>query len=559
MLWNHFFCCFFLFFSHFLESNDWIAYIADANSATVIPFNLTTHTPLAPIAVGSAPICIAITRDAKTVYVVNNDASSVTPIHVETNRAGASIPVGLYPSSIALSPLFTGLENSISFSEWPIAKTAYVVNSGDNTVTPIDMESNRALQPILVGPQPFCICLDRYGYKAYVANHGDNTISVIDTKTGTVEKTIPAGAHISAMTITPDGSMLYATNLYENTILSLDLENCTLGNLFPVGNRPVGIACARDGKKAYVINEGEKSITVLDLTSKTPSVSIALTTTPFAIALAPDDKTAYVTSPLEGTLTSINLISNQIQSVFSVAASAFGLAITPDQPPVASFTATNAKLGSPILCDASSSYSPVGTIVSYHWNFGDRSENCSVTTSNPVVRHTYRKDGKYRVTLSVTNSAGTTYDSETFTGQMMTNSAGESAVCSRSVVIEVDSPTKPPSKFIGTVEPYRNGRFIKYKVLTNWKKSSSPGVVYYEIFADDKRIAVIPHKQPSLFSIEGRCRSATKDAPFIPDISQLKKKYQIRSVTFGMNKSPFIPLTIKQTRAVYGRNSLHKQ
>ncbi len=54
-----------------------------------------------------------------------------------------------------------------------------------------------------------------------------------------------------------------------------------------------------------------------------------------------------------------------------------------------------------VTLNGSQSYDPDGTIVSYHWNFGD-----STTGLGKVVQHTYASDGVYTVVLNVTDDSG---------------------------------------------------------------------------------------------------------------------------------------------------------
>ena len=75
----------------------------------------------------------------------------------------------------------------------------------------------------------------------------------------------------------------------------------------------------------------------------------------------------------------------------------------PNKPPVANFTYSPERpiANQTITFDASFSYDPDGTIVSYEWDFGD-----GATASGVVVTHVYSAAGSYTVTLTVTDDAG---------------------------------------------------------------------------------------------------------------------------------------------------------
>jgi PKD repeat protein len=68
-------------------------------------------------------------------------------------------------------------------------------------------------------------------------------------------------------------------------------------------------------------------------------------------------------------------------------------------PPVADFTATVDWLA--VSVDASASYDPDGTIVSYEWDFGDGAVATGMTAS-----HIYSAAGTYLITLNVTDDEG---------------------------------------------------------------------------------------------------------------------------------------------------------
>jgi streptogrisin C len=75
-----------------------------------------------------------------------------------------------------------------------------------------------------------------------------------------------------------------------------------------------------------------------------------------------------------------------------------------NQPPVATFTYSAPSIWADF--DASGSYDPDGSIVSYFWDFGDGTTGSGVTTS-----HIYPYEGSFTVTLTVTDNVGKTTQS----------------------------------------------------------------------------------------------------------------------------------------------------
>jgi PKD domain len=78
--------------------------------------------------------------------------------------------------------------------------------------------------------------------------------------------------------------------------------------------------------------------------------------------------------------------------------------VTGPAHPQASFTVISPPGSQQATFDASGSTAGIGTIVNYHWRWGDGSEE-DEGPGAPVLTHTYAQPGSYVVTLTVTNSA----------------------------------------------------------------------------------------------------------------------------------------------------------
>jgi YVTN family beta-propeller protein len=72
-------------------------------------------------------------------------------------------------------------------------KTLYVTNTQDDSVTVLNIATQKIIATIEVGSIPEGISLDDTNHRAYIANWGSNNVSVIDTKTNKLLSNIKTG------------------------------------------------------------------------------------------------------------------------------------------------------------------------------------------------------------------------------------------------------------------------------------------------------------------------------------------------------------------------------
>jgi YVTN family beta-propeller protein len=237
--------------------------------------------------------------------------------------------------------------------------TAYVINSGGGTVTPIDLATSTAEKPIDVSGEPVTMAIAPDGKNAYVgtgaANVGaeptsEQTMTPIDLATNTAGRPIDLQWPPDAIVITPDGKTAYITNGFPSlTLTPIDLATNRPGKLIKLSEQPQAIAMARDGK-AYVAVETDSltshgfrrfayDFMSLDLATGRLGKPVKLSGEPEAIAITPDGKTAYVTIFSSGTVTPINLSTNRAGKSIKISGKPpgngfiglpFAIAITPD-------------------------------------------------------------------------------------------------------------------------------------------------------------------------------------------------------------------------------------
>lgn len=130
--------------------------------------------------------------------------------------------------------------------------------------------------------------------------------------------------------------------------------------------------------------------------------------------------------------------------------------------PKASFTVPEVpNEAEPAIFDATGSSDQNGSVVKYHWEFGDGS---TTTTKDPVVEHTYEIGdyGNQDVSLSVTDDNGATSDEVTKTVRVNAVPRAEFEVTTdppvRNEPVEFDASTstdRDDPKFEGEIETYK--------------------------------------------------------------------------------------------------------
>ena len=242
----------------------------------------------------------------------------------------------------------------------------YVTNLRSNSVSVIDVKTDRVISTIPVGRNPFAIAITPDCSKAYVGNSGNlfvpgNTVSVIDVKTDTaidVNPTTPetdpitVGLNPGALAITPDGSKLYVANfgsenVPDNTVSVIDIETDRVIDVNPktpeldpitVGLRPGALAMTPDGSRVYVTNSFDSTFSVISTATDTVIDTVINTIkvgeqddpqfNPAGITIT--DSKAYVANADSDTVSVIDLSANKVVAAIDVGTKPLVVAITPD-------------------------------------------------------------------------------------------------------------------------------------------------------------------------------------------------------------------------------------
>jgi PKD repeat protein len=530
--------------STFLIGDTWKALVTDPVTQQIFPIDLGPNqspTAEAPITGIADPFLVFITPDA-TKAVVTNSANAPAPNFFELNLTTTPISIG--PSATIAQGLFCALSPDGSkfyasgrTGENPI----YVVQTSDLSVLASVPASDFAPYA------PVVVALSPNKPEGYVST-GTTKLFIFDTDTNRVKNSIDTTFGTGFLVVTPDGTELYISHSDSSGLSYVTLSDNSIHDItgLPAASVSRGIAMAPDGSALYAIQLVGTHWYVIVVDTKTHSFVTqheipSQLTIPSFISITPDGKTACIpdtgVDTEKGHLVAFMDLATGASTIVDLTSAResqlFWSAITPDQAPTARFTPT--VNGATVTFDASASSSPVGSIATYAWDFGDGQ---TTTTTSPTISHTYTTNGTFTIVLTVTNTSGTS-TVVTFTGQMVSNNGGPSAETTQQITVQLTGV----ASFKGKV--HRDHKDKKVSLKTKWTKSLIPNTRKYEIFARNTKIATVKasHKRHQTLRLHPHHfpHKISKDYRHYLD-----HKYNIRVVdTLGHSSQPTFVHVVK--------------
>jgi len=125
-------------------------------------------------------------------------------------------------------------------------------NPDEDSITIFNAESDKLYKvaEINVGREPVSVAADRGTRKVYVANSGDGTVSIVDLSSRKMVGSIPVGVEPSAVALSPNGGRLYVANSASNNLMVVNTANNQIVatiDLSPYGTAPRAIGITNDG------------------------------------------------------------------------------------------------------------------------------------------------------------------------------------------------------------------------------------------------------------------------------------------------------------------------
>jgi len=396
---------------------------------TVSVIDTSSNTVTATVPVGDSPRGVAVSPDGTRVYVANEGSNTVSVIDTVTNTVISTVPVGSHPFGVTVSSDGT---------------KAYVTNCLSNTVSVIDTKMNAVATNVSVGDHPIGISIMPDGSSVYVVNGDDHNVSIIDTATNSVIDSVDIwrysqaiGQFIGDIPVVPQPKIYPIANFSSNVTsgyapLSVqfnDLSENATGWNWDFGDGATSFE--KDPTHTYSVagkytvnliarNENGTDSTLAMITVLQPllpvanfSSSVTQGYVPFSVKFT--DLSQYATGWNwdfgDGTYSSVhnpvyvynkagNYTVNLTVSNANGTDSKFATITALPVYPVAAFSAFPITGKAPLAVTFTDD--STGSPTSWKWSFGDGAYS---QAKNPI--YTYTEDGKYNVSLTVTNAVGT--------------------------------------------------------------------------------------------------------------------------------------------------------
>jgi YVTN family beta-propeller protein len=159
---------------------------------------------------------------------------------------------------------------------------AYVTNSGQNSLTVIDLETQAQVEGIDLKPLSPVHGIWMAGGNIYFANERSRTISRYNPESGEIDWVLGTGQILSHMLmVTDDETMIIATNMVPGSVSFIEFDfvrNDWDITVIETGPRAEGLDLSPDGSELWVTNVNESTISVVDVESKTIIDTIELPT-----------------------------------------------------------------------------------------------------------------------------------------------------------------------------------------------------------------------------------------------------------------------------------------
>ena len=234
------------------------------------------------MAVGAAPVSIAVDSVSGQAYLANARDGTVSIIDGTSDKVLATLAVGAHPYSIAVNPR---------------AGLVYVSHTFNDRTTVLDA-ATRGVTRLVTGAADL-IAIDGAANTAYLLGYEGGTLTVLEGAGRTLRKQ-KAGQHAWGMAVNEATHTLYVARMGTGDVIALQ---GTSSSVLPAGHTPCAVAINPRTRAIYVANYADGSVTTFDGNTARRVATVPVGVHPQALAVDAQRGLVCVANTFSGTVT----------------------------------------------------------------------------------------------------------------------------------------------------------------------------------------------------------------------------------------------------------------
>ena len=183
--------------------------------------------------------------------------------------------------ALALSPIGTAAAS---------AGTAIVLNSGEGTVSVVDMVGRKEVQRITVGKEPHHLLATIDDKHVMVANAVSNSLVFLDPANGQVQKKVERISNPYQIGFSPNRKYFVSASFRLGQTDIYDAQTFKLLKRLPTPKTPSHIAFNADSSLAFITLQDSNEVIAIELESQQIRWKIAVGPVPAGVWMTPDDR-----------------------------------------------------------------------------------------------------------------------------------------------------------------------------------------------------------------------------------------------------------------------------
>jgi YVTN family beta-propeller protein len=170
----------------------------------------------------------------------------------------------------------------------------FVVNTGDDSVSLVDLATLREVKRFDVGKSPYGVVVTGDGKTVAVGVEGEGKVKFYDAKNFVFKSEVPIGPmHHDHIVLSPDGSQILVANYYSDSVVLIDPVVMKEAARIEGASAPHVVKYGPSGKRAFVTCKKITGIAIVDPAQRALVKFHPLNVNPRSLTFSPDGSKVY--------------------------------------------------------------------------------------------------------------------------------------------------------------------------------------------------------------------------------------------------------------------------